>query len=346
MGNDNQEMDNDNFPKVRTQAMLSKQELKKLQDQEFSFNIMCILLNSLEGYASTKTGERKYAGYDYFNSVETKDKLQLKKQLIFHLRRMKDSYELFIEEHGDYEFPETFPKDQIISDVKRWIPNVPKEDRKYYNAFIDLLKGKKIPNFKEDLYSIESTIQNKENHVNKLMKGAVKINYYADKKEKNVQDDYENKGSHIFTPEFHGKPESEPYLANMNRELNENNTKVKNQEEIEKIIVGEDGILILRDKKLYFIKNNDNKEKKEINLDYKNIKSHSFYEIQNEIILHIKEIYMNQSAQTTYFNLNNVRKIDKNVICISNNYTNSFGVLYDYGIAIIDGKTVDILRIR
>ena len=130
MGNDNQEMDNDNFPKVRTQAMLSKQELKKLQDQEFSFNIMCILLNSLEGYASTKTGERKYAGYDYFNSVETKDKLQLKKQLIFHLRRMKDSYELFIEEHGDYEFPETFPKDQIISDVKRWIPNVPKEDRK------------------------------------------------------------------------------------------------------------------------------------------------------------------------------------------------------------------------
>ena len=55
MGNDNQEMDNDNFPKVRTQAMLSKQELKKLQDQEFSFNIMCILLNSLEGYASTQT---------------------------------------------------------------------------------------------------------------------------------------------------------------------------------------------------------------------------------------------------------------------------------------------------
>ena len=256
---------------------------------------------------------------------------------------MKDSYELFIEEHGDYEFPETFPKDQIISDVKQWIPNVPKEDRKYYNAFIDLLKGKKIPNFKEDLYSIESTIQNKENHVNKLMKGAVRINYYADKKEKNVQDDYENKGSHIFIPEFHGKPENEPYLANMNRELNENNTKVKNQEE--KIIVGEDGKLILRDEKLYFIKNNDNKEKKLINLDYKNIKSHSFYEIQNEIILHIKEIDM-ESAQTTYFNLNNVRKIDKNVIGIKNNFNTSFGVLYDYGIAIIDGKTVDILRIR
>lgn len=51
---------------------LGKQQLIKLQDQEFSYAIMCQLLNSLERYALGNEEDRKYEGHDYFNSVATK----------------------------------------------------------------------------------------------------------------------------------------------------------------------------------------------------------------------------------------------------------------------------------
>lgn len=318
--------------KVRTYAQLSKQELKKLQDQEYSYNIMCILLNSLEGYAISKKEKRKYGGYDDLNSVETKNKLQLKKQLIFHLRRMKDSYELFVEDHGSYELPKKMPKSQIISDVQKWIPKVPPEDQKYYYAFIDLLNGKDIPDFKSDLNSIPSTVQKGENHAYNLMEGMIKINYHAGKKEKNVQDNYETKGYHEFEPNLYGQPQSNPYLAELSK-------KGKKEEEKEEIIVGENGKLIPHENNLYYI--NDKNVQKKLNLDWKIIQPQCFYNTYYGII-HINQIYKDGSADCSLFNSNNVKKIDKKFIKILGNTKTDFSS-YDYGIAEINGKKVNIL---
>ena len=206
--------------KKQVQGQLNNQKLMQLQDQEFSFNIMCILLNSLEGYALENGGKRKYAAYDHFNSVKLKDKMQLKKQLIYHLRRMKESYELYTQTYGSYDFPKNMPLNMIISDVNSWMQKVPQEDKKYYSAFINLLNGQQIPSFKEDYSSIPSNAQPGLNYGYNFMEGMAKISYQADQKSKKVQEEYKNKGHYECEPNFYGKPHSDPFFNKMENDLN------------------------------------------------------------------------------------------------------------------------------
>lgn len=323
-------MEYDTPQEYQTFVQLSKQELKKLQDQEFSYNIMCILLNSLEGYAleqeKEKLEKRKFGGYDHFNSIVTKDKLRLKKQLIFHLRRMKDSYELYIEEHGVYEFPKKLVKEQIKSDVRSWMLKVPKEDQKYYSAFIDLLDGKEIPNFKEDLISIPSNAKPGQSHANNFMEAMVKINFHAGEKEKHIQEEYEKNGCYQFEPKLYEKPQSDPYLGKMNIDLNKENSKDENLKEV---YLGEKGNLLLDHSKLYFI--NYKNDKIAINgIDKKDVKNNNFIKHKNYIIYIIKINDERNAATCILFNPNNVAIINKKDIQIKG--TKTFGKSsYNYG---------------
>ena len=79
------------------------------------------------------------------------------------------------------------------------------------------------------------------------MEGMIKINYTR-KKEKTIQENYENKGYHEFEPILYGQPQRNPYLAEINKGLKE------------EIIIGENGKLIPYEHNLYFI--NDKKVKK------------------------------------------------------------------------------------
>lgn len=340
--------DNSCQSKTRVYTQLCQQKLKKLQDQEFSFNIMCILLNSLEGYSLDKKEKRKYGGYDHFNSVETKDKLQMKKQLIFHLRRMKDSYELYTQDHGHYDFPKKMRKEEIISDVKKWASKVPIEDKKYYFAFIDLINGEKIPDFKEDLYSIPSIAQKEENHAYNLMEGMVKISYYAGEKEKKIKEEYENKGYHEFEPILYGKPQSDPYLNKIKTALNKQDNKINfetdemDKEELQKeVILGEKGKLKLYNNNLYFQGSKSNSTTIINSLDWKTIKNNSFYNISKGII-YVNRINLDGTGTCVLFNPNKVKKINEKMIKIEGTLKTD-NSSYNYGIIEENGDKIDIL---
>lgn len=215
---------NNNPSQINAQMQLNSKKLVQLQDQNDSYEIMNQALNAFEGYAIGNSKLRKYAEYDYFDSVARKAPLQMKKQLIYQLRRFKESYELYEEEHGkgSYPFPEKLKK-EIFADINLWKTYIPKEDRKYYDAFIDLINGKKIPDFKKDYQNIPSEIpagERSQNYVPNLINAVVKVNHYVGKRENEVKKEYEKKGDINFVQKLFGKPGNDPYLSKINPNLN------------------------------------------------------------------------------------------------------------------------------
>lgn len=111
-------------------------------DQSLSHDILFQLLSTAELYALGKDGNRKFKGYEFFNS-SSKSKSKLKDQLLIQTDTFKNSYRFFVHDHETYEFPENLDRKMVIDLMAYWKSLVDAKDRDIYDITINLLSGKK-----------------------------------------------------------------------------------------------------------------------------------------------------------------------------------------------------------
>ena len=129
---------------MQNQTFKSKQTL--IQDQAYTYGVMGNLFSSLESYAHRSNGNCQmpyyFEFYNNFNSGQLKDKEQLLNQIITHIEIFKYSYLLFIKTHGDYFFPNSCQKEEILQRLNEWKKYVSPDDVKYYDAVISIIQTK------------------------------------------------------------------------------------------------------------------------------------------------------------------------------------------------------------
>ena len=119
---------------------IKKQMLNEKQaiDQGFSHDILFQLLSTAEVYALGRNENRKFKGYEFFNS-SSKPRSQLKDQFLIHTNTFRNSYLFYCNDHGEYNFPNNLDKRMIIDLMKYWKEFVEDKDKEIYDKTINLL---------------------------------------------------------------------------------------------------------------------------------------------------------------------------------------------------------------
>ena len=138
-----------------SQSSIQKSALQLKQDQEYSYGVMGNVFSALECYANKSSPNKQpfnYFGYyNNFNSGNTKTLNQLKDQIITQLEIFKYSYQMYIKEHNEYHFPNNMKKAQIINLIEKMKEYVKFEDRKYYDAILEIIESKNVSYINETI---------------------------------------------------------------------------------------------------------------------------------------------------------------------------------------------------
>ena len=131
------------------------QKAKQILDQAYSYGITGNILSALESYANRFGNGIQhtniYAGYNNFNSGNTKAANELKYQIISQLEILRMSHSLYTKEYGKYDFPSNLPQREMIKQIETWKSMVPLEDKKYYEAAINIIKGNSCQSYVDEL---------------------------------------------------------------------------------------------------------------------------------------------------------------------------------------------------
>lgn len=133
--------------KSQNQLQISKQ--KQIQDQEYSYTIIGNFFSAIEWYTNRIGIEKKKEGlktfhFEHYNNFEcgkTKTLNELKAQIITQLEIFKYSYNMYIKEHGQYDFPKSLSKEQMISLITEWRGYVEEKDYILYDSIIKVMNG-------------------------------------------------------------------------------------------------------------------------------------------------------------------------------------------------------------
>ena len=139
------------------QLQISKQ--KQVQDQAYSYGTMGNFFSAMEWYANRSALEKKKQGletikfehYDNFECGKKKTLSELRMQIITQFEIFKVSYFVYVNDHGQYDFPESLPRDTIISLIKQWRSYVDKKDYILYDSVLKVLDGDKTVSLLEIL---------------------------------------------------------------------------------------------------------------------------------------------------------------------------------------------------
>lgn len=138
-----------------SQSYIQKSALELKQDQEYSYGVMGNVFSALECYANksspNKTPFNYFGYYNNFNSGNTKTLNQLKDQIITQLEIFKYSYQMYIKEHNEYHFPNNMKKEQIINLIDKMKDYVKPEDRKYYDAILQIIDSQNVSYINETI---------------------------------------------------------------------------------------------------------------------------------------------------------------------------------------------------
>jgi hypothetical protein len=106
------------------------------------------VFSALECYANKSSPKKQplnYFGYyNNFNSGNIKNLEQLKDQIITQLEIFKYSYQIYIKDHNEYHFPKNFKKEEIIHIINKMKELVNEEDKKYYDAILEIIDSKNV----------------------------------------------------------------------------------------------------------------------------------------------------------------------------------------------------------
>ena len=129
-------------------SYIHKNALELKQDQEYSYGVMGNLFSALECYANKNSPNKppfNYFGYyNNFNSGNIKTLEQLKDQIITQLEIFKYSYQMYIKDHNEYHFPKNFKKKEIAKIIEKMKEYVNYEDKKYYDAILQIINSENI----------------------------------------------------------------------------------------------------------------------------------------------------------------------------------------------------------
>ena len=138
-----------------SQSYVQKSALELKQDQGYSYGVMGNVFSALECYANksspNKTPFNYFGYYNNFNSGNTKTLNQLKDQIITQLEIFKYSYQMYIKEHNEYHFPNNMKKEQIINLIDKMKDYVKPEDRKYYDAILQIIDSQNVSYINETI---------------------------------------------------------------------------------------------------------------------------------------------------------------------------------------------------
>lgn len=208
---------------------LNPQLLKQLQDQSYSNDCMLRLLVAAENYAyadipydSNLEKCRKYAFYDAFNSMQSKDKQEKKKELLYQIRNFTYSFDIYMDDHGTYHFPSNLDKYQILRDIENWKRKyIEGEDAIYYDYIKLILEGKfnidSLEQINEELKDIKGrTAVRDEKLAQRKMETIPKIVYHVDMKGEKLKEKYIKEGNFQIKANLYQKPGSDKYLSKVN----------------------------------------------------------------------------------------------------------------------------------
>ena len=132
---------------------------KQVQDQAYSYGTMGNFFSAMEWYANKSALEKKKKGlktikfehYDNFECGKKKTLSELRMQIITQFEIFKVSYFVYIDDYGQYDFPESLPKEAIISLIKQWRSYVDEKDYILYDSVLKVLDGDKTVSLLEIL---------------------------------------------------------------------------------------------------------------------------------------------------------------------------------------------------
>ena len=121
-------------------TVAKKQE--QIKDKAYSYGTIGIVLSALESYANHfSANSNVFNAYDNFNTGLRKTSLQLKHQIISQLHVLHSSQQMYRRKYNKYDFPVNLSQQEMINYINSWKSKVPPEDKKYYDAVIQILDG-------------------------------------------------------------------------------------------------------------------------------------------------------------------------------------------------------------
>ena len=293
------------------QLQISKQ--KQVQDQAYSYGTMGNFFSAMEWYANRSALEKKkkfletiqFEHYDNFECGKKKTLSELRMQIITQFEIFKVSYFVYINDYGQYDFPESLPKDTIKSLIKQWRSYVDEKDYILYDSVLKVLDGDKTVSLLEILEKeVEKNGGNgKEMNPKDLIdmtKIAGKSQQMGKKINENFNKDPNYKPDMILNQEEVGNKD----IQKVGKEYDERKQSENNiEEKIKKIILFFEGKLGIKDSSFFNSKEEEQtkteniNEKKETNNDMiakkednkEEEKNHNEKETNNDMINQIED---------------------------------------------------------
>jgi len=113
-----------NYPQYQAQKQLDMQVLRRFQDQKLSNENMANLIATIETagkkYRNEDLSTRQFGYFDSMKFGEKKSLAEIISQANTQCRIFFESFKIFTEDHGSYDFPGNMSQSVIISFVKQY----------------------------------------------------------------------------------------------------------------------------------------------------------------------------------------------------------------------------------
>ena len=210
---------------------VNKQKITQAQNQHFCNDTLARLLSCAENYAAkfNPNIKKQYEYYDPFNS-SNKNKLDLKIQFMLQINLFVISFQDFNEEYNEYIFPENKTKEEIINELMEWQEIVDDEDKDFYETLIDLLNGKNVKLYMDE---IDKIVKNSPEDANpKIFFDTIPgLRYDHDMRKKKTKQEFMKNGKYSENFQLNKKPENNPIYEQIKKNR-ENSQKTKTSSSI------------------------------------------------------------------------------------------------------------------
>lgn len=165
---------------------------KQIQDQAYSYSIIGNIFSAFECYANKfqKDESKKtqiFSAYNNFDCGNQKNEHQLKIQIIAQLEILNASYQLYIHQYKQYDFPKKLSRDEMKKLLKRWEEVVPQEDKKFYVEASNIISGKAHVSYINELGTCSSVNP-------QFLANTTELMYQANKVGENAVENYKKTG--------------------------------------------------------------------------------------------------------------------------------------------------------
>ena len=124
-------------------VQMNKQMIEQMKVRESCYEILGNLLSDLESYAFRISGKlEKEKLFCKYNNNKQKSVNDIKDHIIAQIELFKFSYQMYIKNYGNYDFPENLSKQQVINFLQKWKSIIHEQKQHiFYDAVIEIING-------------------------------------------------------------------------------------------------------------------------------------------------------------------------------------------------------------